>query len=501
MALTPAQLGKVLISQGFEVWMMAMFSQIEGRVFIREPLHDNIFNAFDRLYKGDKDVQYLNLNICPRAGKTISCCYFIVYAIIKNPSCEFIYTSQSAKLLREVSDNISKILNSEIFKAMYNLSSSTEEKATSFVDDYFREYYEKTQKEEKTTFSSSLIKVSGAKIHLSPLGGQIVGLGFGVRGSNGFSGGLFLDDIDKPSDVKTSMVIREKTHSFFSDTLVTRANNPHAPIVNVQQRICIGDMSSFLEEEYEFKTIKAPLFKNEVLQLPSMYDERRLRIIKRNEADFLAQYQQDPIMDGGTIFKKAWFENVDRLPDEFEKTFAVADTAYGEKQTNDYTVCSVFGIKDDKLYLVNVFRRRISSIDIPQWLETCLRKYEDTLHYVWIEPKASGITLLQGFQRYSSFINVPKEEETREHMKRIKDKVERANDASVFINDQEKNILIYEGIDCYNDIMAELYAFPNVKHDDFVDTFVDGIALFGKYYKNSTYDFTEMLGFVNSLRG
>jgi len=502
-ALTPKQLGKVVLSQGFETWMKAMFYQIEGRIFTREPLHDKIFDTFQRVFDLDEILQYINKNLPPRSGKTITACYFIAFVIAHKKQCEFIYTSQSAKLLRDVADNISKVLNSEIYKSMYGLEAETQSVSTSFVDEYFKNYFEKTQREERTSFSASLIKVGNAKIHLSPLGGQIVGLGFGVRDATYYSGGLFLDDIDKPSDVKSSLVIREKTHEFFSSTLITRANNPKANVMNIQQRICIGDMSDFLADEYGFNTVKAPLFVDDVLQLPKQYNDRRVAMIKINMNDFVAQYQQSPVMQGGNMFKKDWFEISNVLPESVDYTFIVADTAYNAKQTNDYTSFTLWGVKgkhpDIKLYRMDARHERINAVEIEEWILPWIRQcMNNKLRYIWIEPQGHGIYLNQRFKRLG--LPIPPEEDMKLFMTRsgkkseerlgAGDKIERANHIIPRIDRERKNIVLCKSCPDHQEFMDELTSFPDAKHDDTVDTFIDAVNI---AFNRSVIDWSKIL--------
>lgn len=60
-------LGKTLLDAGFEVWFRYMFRVLEGKPFIMDLIHKDMFNVFDDLY-------YLRItrecmNIPPRAGK------------------------------------------------------------------------------------------------------------------------------------------------------------------------------------------------------------------------------------------------------------------------------------------------------------------------------------------------------------------------------------------------------------------------------------------------
>lgn len=87
-------------------------------------------------------------------------------------------------------------------------------------------------------------------------GGQILGFGAGIRGADDFSGCLILDDFDKPADI-ASEVLRTKTKRYYSETLLSRLNDYNVPILNVQQRLHVDDISGFLKDKYGFDVLKS----------------------------------------------------------------------------------------------------------------------------------------------------------------------------------------------------------------------------------------------------
>jgi|GEM_PF-3608443 len=490
--------GHFIKSMPFEVWMRYFFKIVEGVDFIREPYHDNIFETFQHIYEQNDEYRYTNLNLAPRAGKTLDSYYFIAYCIVNNPKCEFIYTSFSVAVLRDVNIGLMKIFDNPLFKEMYQLDSYSKDIDANIPSDWLEVYQRHSEeyKKDKKIASAKLITIADSKIHLQPVGSTITGLGFGVRNSEKFSGMLLMDDIQKIQDIKNSELLRQKTNDYFSSVLASRANNPKAPMLNVQQRICLGDMTSHLEDEYDFKTVKAPLFIDGVCQLPSQYDEKRIKLIQRSEFDFQAQYQQEPIVSGGNEFKEEWFDWSWDIPalNEFQYIYFVGDTAFSDKKVNDYSVVSTYGIKADKLYLIDVAREKIESIDLPKKIDDICSKYKGYKQdYTWIEPKASGQTIIQALRKYSNNVKIPSEEDIKEHMKRLVNKTERARDCMGWIDKDSKNVIISNKISCLKEIKSELLNFPASANDDFVDTFIDGINLFAKYYKHKKVDYAKAL--------
>ena len=105
-----------------------------------------------------------------------------------------------------------------------------------------------------------------------------------------------------------------------------------------------------------------PLVVNGVCQLPSQYTEDRLQELQKNEFMFLSQYQQTPILSSGALFKRDCFIFTNNLPSKYDYTFITADLAYKDKQHNDFTCFSYWGVLDKKLYLIDVKRKKINSV-------------------------------------------------------------------------------------------------------------------------------------------
>ena len=149
-------IGKRLLERGFEVWFRYLFRVIEGTPFIIEPIHQGLFDYFDRIYKGD--TTRLNINIPPRSGKTTLAKYFLVFCLTKNPKSNIIYTSYSQSLLGDVATSIRTILEHPIYKAMYPTSNQYEDEKTKAIDDFWAEYLKKENG--KITFSTKKIVTS-----------------------------------------------------------------------------------------------------------------------------------------------------------------------------------------------------------------------------------------------------------------------------------------------------------------------------------------------------
>jgi predicted phage terminase large subunit-like protein len=452
-----------------------MFRVIEGRKFIKEGLHPQLFQSYQDVY--DLKEKRLNINVCPRSAKTTLAKYFIAYTLAFNPKSNFIYTSYSQALLNDISRDLTNILTHPIYLAMYDNGVKEEKQEIDPIDEFWQSYIR--EETGKPTFSSRKITTAeGGVVLLSSIGSQIVGFGAGVRGAKQFSGCLLIDDGNKPSDIH-SQVRREKVKLYFEETLLSRLNDSEVAIVNIQQRLHLEDLTGFLLTKYKFNLLKLPLVVDGVCQLPSQYTPERLEELQKNEFMFLSQYQQTPIISGGAIFKRDCFIFTNILPEKYDYTFMTADLAYKDKQHNDYTCFSYWGVLDKKLYLIDAKRKKINAVEIDGWIRPWIMpKLGYGFRYIWIEDKAHGTYLLQQYRKDG--LPVPSEQMIKQTLPRDGDKVMRANNIIPCLNMTSPNVIFNNQIKGFNDLVEELLSFNNSTNDDFVDTVIDAckIALF-----------------------
>lgn len=479
----PQYFGQLLHKQGFERWFLYMFRVIEGRKFIKEALHPFLFQNFQDIY--DLKEKRLNINVCPRSAKTTLAKYFIAYTLATNPKSNFIYTSYSQALLNDISRELTNMLSNSIYLAMYSNFIEEKEIEVDPIDEFWQQY----AKEEtgKAKFSSRKITTAeGGTVLFSSIGSQLMGFGAGVRGAKQFSGCLLIDDSNKAGDIY-SQVRRNKVKTYFEETLLTRLNDSATAIINIQQRLHLEDLSGFLIDKYKFTLLKIPLVIDGVCQLPSQYTPERLEEIQKNEYLFLSQYQQSPILVGGAIFKRECFIFSNTLPQKYDYTFITADLAYKDKQHNDYTCFSYWGVLDKKLYLLDVRRQRIKAVDVDNWIRPWIKeKIKYSFRYIWIEDKAHGTYLLQQYRKDG--LPVPDENAIKKTLPRDGDKVMRANNITPCLSRSEPNVILNSKIDNFSDLVEELLSFNQSMHDDFVDTFIDACKI-GLFEENRLYVF------------
>lgn len=376
-----------------------MFRVLEGKPFIMDRIHKDMFNVFDDLY-------YLRItrecmNIPPRAGKTTICKYWLIYCLTKNPRCNFIYTSFSQMLLSDIAREVAQILEHPIYKELYGSGLlGVEEKEENPIDDFWRDYL--LQETGKVLYTSKrIITAKGGQILFASIGSTITGFGAGIRGAKGFSGALIIDDANKPADIM-SETMRDKVRKYYDETLLSRLNDSNVPIFNIQQRLHLGDLSGYLLEQYKFDSIIKPLLEPDgTCNIASQYTPERIKEISFNDTMFQAQYQQSPVAEKGNIIQRDWWVMYDADQTAIDgKLIITADTAYKKTKTADYSCFQVWELLRKEMRLRDMI---VGKWEFPELLEKAIqiwRKWTDDslinpAAFMYIEDKASGISLEQ----------------------------------------------------------------------------------------------------------
>ena len=463
----PKYFGQLLLNKGFRAWFKYMFYIIEGNKFIEEALHDELFGCFEDVY--DQKTTRLSINVPPRSGKTTMATYFMAYCWAKNPKSNFIYTSFSQSLLSDIARAFANILEHPVYKAMYDLSIKQYTEEVNPIDMFWKEYLQKNEGLKVAKYSSrKIVSPANGIILFSSIGSAITGFGAGIRNSKGFSGALIVDDGNKPADMH-SEVMRNKVITYFEETLLSRLNTPKAAIVNIQQRLHLRDLTGILQEKYTFKQLCKPLMVGDVCQLPSQYTEERIGEIKVNDYMFKAQYQQDPIQYGGTVFKLEWWQYYTILP-QLKYTKLFGDTALKTKEHNDYSVFQIWGIcHQGNMYLIDQLRGKWEAHDLERQAKAFWAKHRgyNPRSFV-IEDKASGTGLIQNLRARHS---IPVEAQQVD-----KDKYTRAMDVQPHI--QSGFVYLPENADFLSDFINEFSAFSPLMthaHDDQIDAAMHAI--------------------------
>lgn len=468
--MNPAHFGRWLLSLGFEKWFLYLFKVIEQTTFVVEPIHHSLFKSFENILKNI--FKRLNINIPPRSAKTTLAIYFIVFTWLLNPKANFIYTSFSQELLGDISRKLALILEHPVFKAMYpKVAVKTEEYHEDPINEFWQDYlYQATGKNVYT--SRKIINYAGGVCLFSAMGAQITGFGAGQRKA-GYTGALIIDDANKPGEMRHQKY-RASIIQFYEETLLNRLNHSDVPIINIQQRLHVEDLSAVLKNKYNFTTVIKPLLdENGVCQIPSQYTPERIKELQANNYVFQAQFQQSPILNGGNVIKRDWFNYypIDRVFN-YRRIIIAADTAMKTREHNDYSVFGVAGITENNhLHILDWTRGKWEAPELEKMALTVWNKFKInpktgiTCNGFYIEDKASGTGLIQGLKTKYSIpvfgVQVPADKLTR-----TEDTLPYIQSGYVFLPDNENY--------GFNpDLLAECEQFSRDMshlHDDQVDT-------------------------------
>ena len=177
-----------------------------------------------------------------------------------------------------------------------------------------------------------------------------------------------IDDPIKGREEANSETVRNKTWEWFTDDFFTRfseqagflmiltrwhIDDPAGRLQDKYPKIKVITYKAIAEEDEEHRKIGEALFPEH--KSIEFLNERKLLM----GDNFLALYQQNPIIKGGNIFKTSWIKYISRdiiNNIQFEKYFITVDTALKDKEKNDFTVYSAWGVFDNRLYYLDMFR-------------------------------------------------------------------------------------------------------------------------------------------------
>jgi len=289
---------------------------------------------------------------------------------------------------------------------------------------------------------------------------------------------IIIDDPETP-DEALSDAVRKSTNSWIRQNLLTRFNDRNNQrAVVVQQRVHEGDTTGSLLEDGDWYHLKLPaeFTKKTYIENPlgkagwtmeegGLLNEDMLgkkvldsEIIKLGEYGYSGQYMQDPAPAEGGLVKWDWFKKYEERPLGFDCIIHSWDTAIKTGATSDYSVCTIWGIRWDGFYLLEVVRKKL---EYPALKAEVKRLYErDVPRYILVEDKASGQQLLQD---YGAQIGVPMLGQKPES-----NKVVRLSVVTDVI--ETGKVWLPEDASWLETLREELRVFPNGKNDDQVDS-------------------------------
>jgi len=410
-----------------------------------------------RVINNEPREKHLLINVPPRTLKSeLVNVFFSAYCWVLKDSIQFISSSYSASLSITLSTQARRLIES----------------------DWFKEHFTHVQLSKDENTKSRFTTTNGGLRYSTSTGGTVTGMGADV---------IVIDDPQNPQ-LARSETERENANTFFNETLRSRLNNPDKGVfIVVMQRLHENDLTGMLLEKEpenwehiclpselsnDVKPIELKENYTDGLLFPERLSRTTLESFKTGLGSYgySGQYLQIPSPSDGGIFKEAWFNTIKELPESINKELITwdffLDTAYTNKQDNDATAMLCGAFYNNELYIKEVKAVRL---EFPELIKE-IQKFSSINGYtnksrIYIEPKASGKSIVQMLKR-STGLNVVEDKPPTQ------DKISRANSISAFVESGRVNLLDGRYI---NDFMNELKAFPNASHDDMVDVLIMAI--------------------------
>lgn len=321
----------------------------------------------------------------------------------------------------------------------------------------------------KNTETEVLTTQRGFRLSTS-VGGTLTG-----RGGNL----IIIDDPIKPADAMSDTT-RERLFQWYGTTLMSRLDDKeNDAIILVMQRLHVGDLAGHLlaQRGWDHLNLPAIAAKEERIEIgPGRYHTRKVGDLLHPEresqatlddikasmgsAAFSAQYQQSPVPPGGNMIKWEWFNWYDPSDLTVDDIVISWDTAMKATELSDYSVGTVWGVRGDLYYLLDLVRARL---DFPALKRMVIEVYDrwaaQQKPTILIEDAGSGTGLIQELYGY----DIPAVAIRPEG-----DKVMRMSAQSAKI--EAGAVHLPRHAPWLDDLKSELLAFPLGLHDDQVDS-------------------------------
>ncbi|MCI0429958.1 MAG: phage terminase large subunit [Rhodospirillales bacterium] len=429
------------------LFLRRCFAQLHpGQEFLEAKHVEAICVQLERLYRGE--VRRLLITVPPRHLKSIcTAVAFVAWALGRDPSLRILVACYGADLA---------LLHGR-------------HRRTVVESDWYRELCPATRLERGTDLELVTTRLGGCKA--VSLGGPVTGFGADL---------IIIDDLMKAADAG-SETERARVREYCEQTLFTRLNDKATGrIVAIQQRLHEEDLAGYLiDKGFEHLNLRAIAEEPETLPLLFNRSFRRtkgdplfparepLPVLEQIRTEigsyaFSAQYQQNPVHPDGNRLRWDWFEIYhEELPREhFQQVVQSWDTALTAEPTSDFTVCTTWGFREGRWYLLDLLRERLEYPQIKRAIQAHHRRWRADL--ILLEYANAGIPLFRELRR--------------EGLDRLKawrpttDKLTRAIAQTAKL--EAGQVLVPEQAPWLAAFRDEVRAFPRGRYDDQVDSMV-----------------------------
>jgi predicted phage terminase large subunit-like protein len=447
------QLLDTILAQDFSAFVRKVFETVSpGDEFLPNWHLDAMTFAADGVVEGK--IKRLITTVPPRHLKSIIFSVALpAYLLGKDPTKRIICVSYSAELAIKHALDFRVVLGSEWYRRVFPKTVVSREKDTQF---------------------ETMTTARGYRFATS-LGGTLTGRGADL---------IVLDDPQKPEEA-LSEALRNSAGQWFDTTLLSRLDSKsEGAVIVVMQRLHEDDLAGRLLGKGAWQLLKIAAIAEQDESIPvgpsrvhrrvatsvidpgreSREDLERLRQ-SMGELFFSAQYQQQPIPLAGNLIKADWFKKYDTAPTASGKDLLVIsiDTAMKGAPSADYSVATVWLVRGENAYLIDLWRNRVDYPDLKRTASRLKDKYPTAA--LLIEDKGSGTSLIQDLraEKKTPIAITPEGDKT-------------ARLAAVSVQFESGAVWFPKDAPWLGSLKAELLGFPNVKHDDQVDSISQALS-------------------------
>lgn len=297
-----------------------------------------------------------------------------------------------------------------------------------------------------------------------------VGVGSSPTGQGGDL--ILIDDPIRDQQDADSPTIRENTWEWFQGTLYTR-RQPGAKIILTMTRWHQDDLAGRLIEHGEtggdkWHVINIPAENPDGTFLwPEFWSDEEYLMAKRSSSRvWNAQYMGRPSTEGGNMIRESWFRTFDHVSD-YASIVVAYDTASKVGLSNDYTSCTVLGVKANGYDILHVDRNRLEFPDLMRNIDNRMAWAQGSFPGIpvslVIEDASSGTAAIQVISSSRNYALYPVKPY------RSKEKEMRVMEITPIV--ETGKVYVPEVAPWIQDFFSQITQFPYDTHDDMVDSF------------------------------
>jgi predicted phage terminase large subunit-like protein len=448
-----------LVKHCFKSFLVKSFQTLNPTVNFQDNWHIDLISEYLKEVAASK-IKRLIINIPPRSLKsTIVSVAWPAWLLGKDPTKKIIVVSYSQSLSNKHSQDCRALI----------------------LSDWYKRIFLNTKIMKGGNVKNKFITTKYGFRFATSVMGTLTGEGADI---------VIVDDPHTPIQANSNKE-RNKVLNWFDQTLVSRLNDKkNGAIVLVMQRLHESDLSGHLLKKRLWKQLSIPIHSEKLIKYKIgrkefvFQKDKALNALRDSDDDlkniklelgavaYSAQYMQHPISSSDQLIKKSWIHRYPNLPEGEYDVIQSWDCAIKVQSSHDYSVCTTWGVFDNKYYLLDVLRERLEYWQLKNIFISQQKRYSAC--GVLVEDKASGQSLIQEMRRECEFSIIPI--------------LPKGNKTDRFIS----CTLLFEGGKIFfpenavwlNDFEMEMLSFPSSDHDDQVDSMTQFLNWVKSRYKS-----------------